>query len=79
MAAEPALTSSDPEHPADHESHWLFLRQERREEDLIVDVFYCARCLGRVEVEATGTPVTAESQPRTRGPLPALGTAARSA
>ena len=47
-------------HPADHAPFWLFLRQERREEDLVVDVFYCARCLGRIEAEATGSPLTVE-------------------
>lgn len=62
------------QHPTDHEAHWLFLRQERREGDLLVDLFYCARCLGRIEVEATGSPPEATHR---RGPLPALGSAVR--
>lgn len=70
MSEQPTL-----EHPTDHEPFFLLLRQEQREGGLVVDVFYCARCLGRIEVEATGTPVSGEF--RHRGPLPALGSAAR--
>lgn len=76
MASESSIGSTG--HPDDHEPFWLLLRQERREEDVIVDVFYCARCLGRVEAVATGTPVGAEARAHRRGPLPALGTSARS-
>jgi hypothetical protein len=68
----------DAEHPTDHEPFWLFLRQERREAEVIVDVFYCARCLGRVEVLATGTPALPDRRP-VRGPLLTLGAAAREA
>jgi hypothetical protein len=64
-----------PAHPTDHPPFWQFLRQEHRDGALIVDVFYCAGCLGRVEVEATGTPLAPDERPRLRGPLPSLGTA----
>lgn len=73
------MTDEDPAgdqlaaHPDDHQPLYLFLRQERREGDMIVDVYYCARCLGRVEVVATGVPVTADDRPVRRGPLPTLG------
>lgn len=73
MALEPAIGPE--QHPSDHQPLFLFLRQERREEDVIVDVFYCAVCLGRVEAVATGTPLAAEERPRPRGPLPTLGSA----
>ena len=65
-------------HPPDHEPWWLFLRQEMREGDILVDVFYCARCLGRIECEATGSPVPPDrADARRRGPLQVLGSAAR--
>ena len=63
-----------PPHPDGHEAFWLFLRQEQRE-DVTVDVFYCAHCLGRVETIAPAA--TAEPENRHRPPLRALGSAAR--
>lgn len=78
------MSDQPAEHPADHEPHWLFLRQVRHpadeEHEAVLDVFYCARCLGRQEVlervESIGQH-PGEIGGRRRGPLPSLGSAVR--
>lgn len=67
-------------HPADHQPLWQFLRQEMRDGDILVDVFYCQRCPipGRIDIEATGSPVPPDrARAGQRGPLRTLGSAAR--
>jgi hypothetical protein len=49
------------------------------EHEAVVDIFYCARCLGRQEVlEGMESKLSPDEKARRlRGPMPALGTAAR--